>query len=121
MYREHHGRGKIALPCGGIYEGNFSNGVREGTGVCRYASGDIYEGNWKNDKKEGRGVATYAVDGNVPDALLAYCAYSWNAKDKIDGIFKERKRHGACTYTFFNGEMFRCTFVEGRCAKFDQR
>ena len=90
----------------------------EGTGVFRWADGDIYDGSWKNGDKEGRGVLTYAFDGKVPDELGG-C--SINAKDKIDGVFKADKRHGACTYTFFNGETFPCTFVEGRCAEFDQR
>jgi hypothetical protein len=136
-----HGRGKQEWPSGNIYEGNFSNGMKEGTGVCRLANGNIYEGNWRNGNKdgtgvlrsaegviydggyknglrEGRGVLTYAVDGKQPDELGG-C--SFNAKDKFDGVFKENKRHGACTYTFFNGETFNCTFVEGRCAEFDQR
>ena len=113
-----HGRGKEEWPDGEIYEGNYSNGKAEGTGVLRYADGDIYDGGWKNGKMEGRGVATYAVDGQERDEFGG-CSY--NAKDKIDGVFKADKRHGACTYTFFNGETFPCTFVEGRCAEFDQR
>ena len=137
-----HGRGKMEFPDGNIYEGNFGNGLKEGhgvfrwaddgtiydgswkndkkdgTGVYRWADGDIYDGSWKNDKREGRGVDTYAVDGELLDELGG-CSY--NAKDKIDGVFKESKRHGACTYTFFNGETFPCTFVEGRCAEFVQR
>ena len=84
----------------------------------RYADGGIYDGSWKIDLKEGRGVLTYAVDGEQPDELGG-C--SFNANDKIDGVFKADKRHGACTYTFFNGETFPCTFVEGRCAEFVQR
>ena len=67
---------------------------------------------------EGRGVYTYAVDGELLDENGG-CSY--NAKDKFDGVFKADKRHGACTYTFFNGETFTCTFVEGRCAEFVQR
>jgi hypothetical protein len=31
---------------------------------------------------------------------------------------KKSFRHGACTYTFFNGETFRCTWADGRCAEF---
>jgi hypothetical protein len=136
-----HGRGKYEFSSGNIYEGNFGNGDFEGHGVYRWADGDIYDGSWKNDKREGhgvfrwangniydgswkngkregRGVQTYAVDGKLLDELGG-CSY--NAKDKIDGVFKADKRHGACTYTFFNGETFPCTFVEGRCAEFVQR
>jgi len=80
------------------------------------SSSNIYDGGWKNDLKEGRGVVTYAVDGTTPDG-----GTSFNANDKSDGVFKDNKMHGACTYTFFNGETFPCTFVEGRCAEFVQR
>ena len=113
-----HGRGKMEYSNGEIYEGDFSNGLKEGHGVVRSANGDIYDGSWKNDNMEGTGVFTYAVDGKVADEFGG-CSY--NAKDKIDGVFKAGKRHGACTYTFFNGETFPCTFVEGRCAEFVQR
>jgi hypothetical protein len=113
-----HGRGKHEWPNGEIYEGNYSNGKQEGNGVFRWADGRIYDGSWKNGEREGRGVATYAVDGKLLDELGG-C--SFNANDKIDGFFKAGKRHGACTYTFFNGETFLCAFVEGRCAEFDQR
>ena len=113
-----HGRGKTEFSDGDIYEGNYSNDMMEGNGVYRWADGDIYDGSWKNGDMEGRGVLTYAADGELPDELGG-C--SFNAKDKIDGVFKADKRHGACMYTFFNGETFPCTFVEGRCAEFDQR
>ncbi len=135
------GTGVFRWANGNIYEGSFRNGLKDGAGVIRYANGNIYEGNWRNDKMEGtgvftgangnfydggwkngdyegRGVVTYAVDSKLPDELGGY---SYNSKDKFDGVFKAGKRHGACTYTFFNGETFRCTFVEGRCAEFDQR
>ena len=112
------GTGVFRLANGDIYEGNYRNNKMEGTGVLRSAKGGIYDGSWKKDMPEGRGVLTYAIDGKA-DHERGVC--SFNAKDKIDGVFKERKRHGACTYTFFNGETFRCTFVEGRCAEFDQR
>jgi hypothetical protein len=47
--------------------------------------------------------------------------YSWSAGDKMDCCFKFDKRHGACTYTFFNGETFSCTWVDGRCPEFSAR
>jgi hypothetical protein len=136
-----HGRGKAEYPNGDIYEGHWMYGQKCGPGVFRYANGDVYEGYWsgdkkwgtgilryangrkydgsfKNDKYEGRGVFTYTVSGNVPDE---YGGCSLDAKDKINGVFKAGKRHGPCTYTFFNGETFRCFFLEGRCAEFDER
>jgi hypothetical protein len=140
-----HGRGKAEFTDGGVYEGNFSNGKREGTGVQRwasgqwagdsyvgsyknnlmegkgvytYADGNSYDGEWKNGLKEGKGVFTYAVDGKTS---LPGLSTTWNAGDVCDGVWKENKRHGACRYTFFNGEVYACTFVDGVCAEFDAR
>jgi hypothetical protein len=39
----------------------------------------------------------------------------------FDGVFKCDKLHGKFTITFFTGEKFECTFVEGRCPEFDAR
>jgi hypothetical protein len=138
----YHGRGKLEYRNGDIYEGNWSNDKAEGTCVFRWANGDIYEGNWRNDKREGRGVMRWR-NGNIYDGgwkndekegrgVLTYAvsdaeippvgpAVFYNAKDKFDGGFKAGRRHGACTYTFFNGETFRCTFVEGWCHEFNLR
>jgi len=44
-----------------------------------------------------------------------------NAGDVCDCVWKAGKRHGACRYTFFNGEVYACTFVDGVCKEFDAR
>ena len=129
------------MPSGGSYEGTFCNGVKEGRGVFRYASGNVYEGGWRNDKKEGagvfncadgrsyvgtfmndkksgRGVMTFAADGK---AARQGCSFTWNAGDRYDGGWKDDHRHGDCTYTFFNGEKFECTWVNGVCPEFEVR
>jgi hypothetical protein len=90
----------------------------DGTGVYTLLSGSKYEGGFKNCKRDGQGQFTYAVYGKQPDALGGN---SVNANDKIIGGFRGDKRHGACTYTFFNGETFECTFVDGHCDAFDAR
>ena len=128
---------------GNVYEGNYSNGLREGTGVFRYANGDSYVGSFKNDKREGKGVFTYAdgdsYDGEFKNGLregkgvytcavtgvtgtvTAGCSHEMNAGDVCDCVWKADRRHGACRYTFFNGEVYACTFVDGVCKEFDAR
>jgi hypothetical protein len=66
----------------------------------------------------GKGSFKYKVDGQHSDAVGG-C--SFNADDTIDGFFERDKRHGKSTCTFFTGEKFECTFVEGRCPEFDAR
>ena len=115
-----HGRGNMVWADGSTYEGDFSEGYIQGRGkrVFAKAANSIYEGDWSKDKKHGRGVQTFPADGKTS---LPGLDFSWNAGDKIDGGFKDNVRHGACTYTFFNGETFNCTWVDGRCPEFTAR
>jgi hypothetical protein len=117
-----HGRGKMEFWYGDVYEGDFSDGLKEGTGVYRRANGDSYVGSYKNDLKEGKGVLTCAVDGKTSlPGLYQKPVGTRNAGDVCDCVWKENKRHGACRYTFFNGEVYACTFVDGVCGEFDAR
>ena len=43
-------------PDGSKYEGEWSRGVRCGTGTYHYPNGDWYEGGWKDDLKDGHGI-----------------------------------------------------------------
>ena len=43
----------------GIYEGNWENDQRHGSGVMHYEDGDLYEGEWIEDKREGYGVMKF--------------------------------------------------------------
>jgi hypothetical protein len=67
---------------------------------------------------EGKGVRTYETDGTVTEAGRSHTV---NASDVYDGEWKANRRHGACRYTFFNGEVYACTFVDGVCREFDAR
>ncbi len=113
-----HGSGKLVYPDGDAYEGEWRKDKRHGKGKYVWRDGDAYEGEWRKEKQHGRGVFTYAVDGKTS---LPGCDYSWNAGDRYDGGFEADVRHGACTYTFFNGEAFNCTWVDGSCPEFTAR
>ena len=41
---------------GSVYEGEFVNDKRHGTGTYRYANGDVYKGEWKDGHQHGRGT-----------------------------------------------------------------
>jgi len=113
-----HGRGKLAFADGSTYEGEYCQGKQHGTGKFVFADGSAYEGDYIQGKKHGRGVSSYAVDGKTS---LPGLDYSWNAGDKMECGFKFDVRHGACAYTFFNGETFNCTWADGRCPEFKAR
>ena len=40
---------------GTYYDGEFSNGHKNGFGIQKHKDGTIYRGNFVNDKKEGKG------------------------------------------------------------------
>lgn len=90
----------------------------EGKGVYTFANVGSYVGSFRNDLKHGKGVRTFKVSGSVTEAGHSHKV---NFGDVCDCEWKDDKRHGACRYTFFNGEVYACTFVEGQCPEFDQR
>ncbi len=112
------GKGVFKFANGGSYDGYWKNDNMEGKGVFTFANGGSYLGTYKNDKKEGKGVRTFAVNGSTTEAGDSH---KINAGDVCDCEWKDDKRNGACRYTFFNGEVYACMFVEGRCPEFDQR
>ena len=54
----------ILMDTGATYEGEWKDGVREGTGIQIWTDGSRYTGTWKNDKSCGKGVLEHA-DGDV--------------------------------------------------------
>lgn len=69
-----HGWGKFSYQSGNVYEGEWKNGRRDGTG--RYemavAGGDIYEGQWFKDKFHGEGKIIQAETGKVAFGVWEY-------------------------------------------------
>ena len=94
---------------GHIFDGAWSEDARSGWGKLVHSDGESYDGEWRQGKRNGRGVQTHGVEGKEHEG---------DAGDKFDGERKDNLRHGACTYTFFNGETFSCTWAGGRCLEF---
>ena len=103
-----HGRGKLTFVCGDTYVGLFSKGSKHGHGTYLYTNQSFYSGHWRNGLKHGKGVSVYKTSGACSD-------YSWSAGDIFDGEFVDNIRHGACEYTWFNGEKLRCVWDNGNC------
>ena len=113
-----HGKGLRKYANGSLYEGDWREDQKHGIGRFRDANGETYRGLFRENKKHGKGVSVFSVQGMVNEPGLDYF---WNAGDKYDGEYKANVRHGACVYTFFNGETLACTWVEGRCPEFTAR
>ena len=62
-----HGQGKLALPDGRTFEGEFKEGQTwNGTGVYKHPSGDVYEGELRAGKMHGKGKLT-CLDGRTQE------------------------------------------------------
>lgn len=76
---------------GGTYDGEWSNGKKEGLGVYWYPSVARYEGWWRGNLKHGRGVYHYKDGG------------------KYEGEFIDGQRSGLGVRTWTSGEAKVCT------------
>ncbi len=114
------GQGCIRQLDGCKYEGEWSYSRFHGKGVYSDSS-MVYHGEFVKGCKHGRGRVKFFSDGRTSNYIDALDDYCWSAGDTMDCSFKCDKRHGECTYTFFNGETFSCTWVDGRCPAFSAR
>jgi len=56
-----HGNGKYINTQEGVeYQGEWVDGMRDGTGTLTYKNGSVYEGQWERGMKWGNGKMTYA-------------------------------------------------------------
>lgn len=49
-----HGKGKRTWSDGTMYEGEFNEGLCQGNGKCTWPSGESYEGDWDEGKGTGK-------------------------------------------------------------------
>ncbi len=81
-----HGVGRIILPSGETYKGQFRNGVPHGYGEATYRDHSSYLGEWKNGFKHGKG-----------------CLY-WPGGHQFEGRWDMDLRHGYGQHTDASGE-----------------
>ena len=88
---------------GSVYEGNWIDGVKDGTGKLYWKNGDIYDGNWLNNEYHGQGEYFQKLDqsnftGNFINGKKegeGVCKLMYGKqKTIIKGEWKENKRIG---------------------------
>ncbi|KAH3745500.1 2-isopropylmalate synthase [Pelomyxa schiedti] len=107
---------------GDVYEGEFSNGKREGKGVYGFGDGRVYDGQWKAGLRHGRGRMVYP-DGSVysgqwkADMRDGRGLFRHPSGDVYSGEYRADKRDGRGSVVFANsGLSFQGTFRNGvRC------
>ena len=83
-----HGQGNLRTT-GGVYVGEFENGVRSGVGkqTLRMKKA-VYEGEYKNGRMHGKGV------------------YQWEDGSEYEGQYKDGLRHGQGIQSNLEGERY---------------
>ena len=87
--RGYTGAGTAFYENGDIYEGDFIDGIRSGTGIYRYKkSGHKYDGGWEENQKSGIGKMAY------------------NGVGEYHGYWENGRRHGEGMFTYKNGDVY---------------
>jgi len=114
---QNHGYGVMKYQGRGRYEGDFSNGLRDGLGKYTFSNGWEYIGEFRDDKKHGRGRFVTANDSYYVGEFVKGRREGKGtlilAAEKVEyvGVFKEGKFHGQGKYTNRHGDVFNGHFV----------
>lgn len=100
------------------FNGQFSNGSRNGFGITNFTDGRKYEGNWVDGKYDGQGEYTW---GNGEKYVGKFqCGLRsgkgiviYNKGGRYNGQWKDDKKEGYGEYTFANGDKYAGNWVSG--------
>lgn len=112
---KYHGKGKLTktnAPEKTIskYEGDFVNGLKDGTGTAHFINGAVYVGEWSKDKRNGKGKQTDPngsyYDGewlNDKHHGIGTRKYSSRTCEKYIGQWKDGKYNGKGILESYSG------------------
>ena len=92
----------------GKYKGQWHEGKKHGQGVFFHPSGAKYEGPYQDDMRHGKGVFAFAVKGGNPSIGL-----NWQGGDSYEGDFEEDCRHGHGTWRYADGRAETGQYAKG--------
>lgn len=87
-----HGWGRVTLPDGVVYEGQWSGGRIHGQGALQLPNGNAYWGSWALGRKDGLGT------------------FMWADGSRHDGYYKAGWRSGVGTLKYASGAVFEGQF-----------
>ena len=118
-----HGHGVLRWNSGSVYEGNFSEGYRDGEGIYTYSAASAcvrYEGNYVKDKVNGFGKLIYR-DGSCYEGEFKNGKYDGRGKlthadgSEEEGIWKEGTLYdGKGIVRSKNGDVYEGTLAGGK-------
>ena len=113
-----HGKGEYVSKAF-KYQGEFLDGLKQGTGVYVWDNGDRYDGLFNQDKPDGRGKYHFAngdtYEGEVKaGVIIGRGIYATKTGDTFEGSFMGGKPHGVGVYRFANGDRYEGEMDQGR-------
>jgi hypothetical protein len=121
------GKGKRTFADGSVYEGDWRQGIMEGTGTMTFGTScpslDSYEGEWKRNKFHGTGTLLYQHyhTPNVPSQYSGEFKFGkMDGKGRrtaprgeiYEGNWKEDKRHEFGIQKWSNGHIYEGAWME---------
>ncbi len=105
-----HGRGEYVSKSF-KYEGDFSDGLKQGEGTYVWENGDRYQGRFATDRPDGKGRYQFAngdaYEGEVQAGVInGRGSYATKNGDVFDGSFQNGKPHGVGIYRFASGDRY---------------
>jgi len=105
-----NGNGTLRIDDGGIYTGQWKEGLRSGNGVYTSIDGALYSGPWLNDRFQGRGVYVSEINqvytGDWTDGLRhGNGIETWEHGARYTGHYHQDKKHGRF---FFSPRILLC-------------
>jgi uncharacterized protein YbaP (TraB family) len=101
----------VEWPDGSVYDGDWLDGQRDGTGLYTWKSGSSYAGEWSGGKRQGKGVYTWA-DGSKyngswgNDKPSGVGVFTWASGSVYEGEWTDGKREGKGVYRWKDGSVF---------------
>jgi hypothetical protein len=113
-----HGKGEY-LSKSFRYEGEFSEGLKQGEGTYVWEGGDRYQGHFSNDRPDGRGKYQFAngdaYEGEVQlGVIVGRGTYASKNGDVFEGSFENGKPQGVGVYRFASGDRYEGEMDAGR-------
>ena len=117
------GEGRMEYTDGGVYDGSWEKGQREGWGTITFSENDSnnrvsYTGSWKDDQREGQGTMTWQ-NGNVyegewlDNVREGQGTMTWQNGVVYEGEWKNDVWEGQGTMTWQNGNVYEGEWKDG--------
>ena len=101
------------------YEGDFSEGLKQGEGTYTWENGDRYTGHFSADRPDGHGRYQFGngdtYEGDVQmGVIVGRGTYTTKGGDVFEGSFANGKPNGVGVYRFASGDRYEGEMVQGK-------